>query len=118
MINSTRIDKERFESAKSSADFIVSNHDKNGAYNVYESWGPEGEIYRAMCVLVLVDIYNITKKNEYIFTARKILKRFQKTQLFSGGWTISLGAGGLRFRITEAERLDSNSQQDRSFRIA
>ena len=112
LITSERVDTERFDSAKNSADYIVSHHDKNGAYFVNESWGPEGEIYRALCVWVLVDMYSLTEKKEYIDTARKILIRFKVTQLNSGGWTISLGRNGLRFKITENERMDSNNQED------
>jgi hypothetical protein len=107
-----RVNTVRFISAKNSADYIVSHHDKDGAYIVDESWGPEGEIYRALCVWVLVDIYNLTERKEYINTAKKILNRFKKSQLTSGGWTISLGHDGLRFKITETEREDSNNQED------
>ena len=112
MTVSKRVDLERFESAKNAIDYIVSSHDMNGTYFVNESWGPEGEIYRAMCVLVLVDMYSLTKQKEYIDTARQILNRFRNSQLNNGGWTISLGNDGLRFKITEAERIDSNSHAD------
>lgn len=110
--NSERVNFERIENAKDTADFIVSHHDKNGTYFVRESWGPEGEIYRAMCIMVLVDAFSLTERKEYIETARKILIRFKRTQLKSGGWTISLGEDGLRFKITEVERKDSQSQED------
>ncbi len=107
-----RVDVCRFESAQSAADYVVEHHDENGTYEVSESWGPEGEIYRAVCVWILVDIYNLTKKDKYINTAKTILTRFAQRQRMSGGWAISLGSNGLRFKITEVEREDSNRQED------
>jgi len=108
----SRVDAARIDYAINSADYIVSHHDKDGNYKVQESWGPEGEIYRALCIWVLVDIYNLTKKKSFIDAARIILDRFKRTQLSSGGWTISLGQDGLRFKISEIERKDSNNQED------
>ena len=107
-----RVDKERILAAISAADYLVSQHKNSGDYVVKTSWGPEGEIYRAVCVWILVDIYNLTKKQTYIDTAKKILRRFQDRQRENGGWAICLGSNGLRFKITDKERDDSNNQED------
>jgi hypothetical protein len=111
-IDLRRVDMPRLPSAINAADYIVSHHNAEGYYVTNESWGPEGEIYRAVCVWVLIDIYNITGKDKYIVTARTILKRFKNRQRDTGGWAICLGDNGLRFKITNKEKEDSNNQED------
>ena len=62
----SRVDHERYYSAIGVADFIAAHHDEEGTYNVNEHWGPEGEIYRAICVWVLLDAYKFSDKPEYL----------------------------------------------------
>lgn len=107
-----RVDRDRIEAAINSANYLVNHHNKNGDYIVKSSWGPEGEIYRAICIWMLVDVFMFTKKKIYIDTAKSILKRFKNRQKDSGGWAICLSGNGLRFKITNKERGDSNNQED------
>jgi len=107
-----RMDKDRINAAINSANYLVSHHNKNGDYTVESSWGPEGEIYRAVCIWMLVDVFNLTKNQIYIDTAKSILNRFKDRQRDTGGWAICLGNDGLRFKVTDKEREDSNNQED------
>ncbi|MBT6052053.1 MAG: hypothetical protein HOK52_09100 [Candidatus Marinimicrobia bacterium] len=108
----SRVDHERYYSAIGVADFIAAHHDEEGTYNVNEHWGPEGEIYRAICVWVLLDAYKFSDKPEYLDKSRIILERFRKRQRPSGGWTLSLGSDGLKFKVTDDERRDTETLED------
>lgn len=107
-----RVDHDRLNFALDTADFIVDRHDDDGAYRVSEHWGPEGEIYRAICVWALLDAYNVSNDRKYLDKSKTILERFKKRQCESGGWTISLGSDGIKFKITDDERDDSNTSED------
>jgi len=108
----SRVDHEHYSSALGAADFIAAHHDDEGSYKVSEHWGPEGEIYRAICVWALLDAYKFSGKPEYLDKSRIILERFTKRQRKSGGWTISLGSDGMKFKITDEDRSDSESSED------
>jgi len=108
----SRVDCSRFYAALGAADFIAAHHDDEGSYKVSEHWGPEGEIYRAICVWALLDAYKFSGKPEYLDKSRIILERFKKRQRKSGGWTISLGSDGMKFKITDEDRSDSESSED------
>ncbi len=107
-----RVDAKRLSQAIDAADFIVNHHHEDGSYSVDKSWGPEGEIYRAICVWILLDIYTLTGHKNYLKTAQIILQRFKNNQRKNGGWPICLGQNGLRFKVTDSERQDSNNQED------
>lgn len=108
----SRVDRDRYIFALDAADFIVAHHDENGTYNVSEHWGPEGEIYRAICVWSLLDAYQLSERRKYLNASRTILERFEKRQRESGGWTLSLGSDGMKFKVTDAERRDTENLED------
>jgi len=108
----SRVDQNRLEAAIDTADFIADHHDEEGQYHVDEHWGPEGELYRALCIVALVDAYRIVGQDVYIKTARHILERFHRRQREEGGWTISLGDDGLEFKISAEERRDTERRED------
>ncbi|MDH5765600.1 MAG: hypothetical protein OEZ38_06235 [Gammaproteobacteria bacterium] len=108
----SRVDLERFDSALEAADFIAMHHDNEGGYEVSEHWGPEGEIYRAICVWALIDAYRFTGKSEYLGKSRIILERFKQRQRDSGGWALCLGTDGIKFKVTDEERSDSENLED------
>lgn len=108
----SRVDHTRFHFALDAADFIVAHHDEDGSYNVSEHWGPEGEIYRAICVWALLDAYQLSGRRKYLNTSRDLLERFEKRQRESGGWTLSLGPDGMKFKVTDEERRDTEILED------
>lgn len=109
MIN---LEKTLNSAAIDAANYLVKHHDEFGEYNVQAHWGPEGEIYRALSVWALLAAYRINNLNKYLTTSRAILDRYRRLQLHPGCWALRLGSNGLRFKVSETQRMQSALDED------
>lgn len=97
---------------KTAADYILENQDNMGEYSAKSHWGPEGNIYKALCCWALCQAYKQTKEAKYLKSARKILRRYEDLQVKKGAWSLSFKKNGLRFQITEKQRKASEEIVD------
>ena len=107
-----RVDENRLNIAIDAGKCILKKQDKKGNYSTKNHWGPEGEIYRAICSWIFLDLYEITKKTEFLNGAKILLDRFKERQMTNGGWSLSLGKDGQRFKVNEEERYISKIVSD------
>ena len=97
---------------KTAADYILESQDTTGEYSAKSHWGPEGNIYKALCCWALCQTYKQTKEAKYLKSAKKILRRYEDLQVKKGAWSLSFKKNGLRFQITEKQRKASEEIVD------
>jgi hypothetical protein len=98
------VDLDRLDDALDACNFLLEHMNADGAYEVEERWGPEGESYLIEVGWTLLEAYRITGQGRYLEGAVSILDRLKRTQMPDGGWTLKLGTSGLEFKVTEEER--------------
>lgn len=77
---------------------------KNGDYYPEEAWGSEGQIYPSLMGIMLLELYKVSPKDEYLKAVKSIIENNIEKQLPSGGWPLSLGliANGIKFNVSKS----------------